>query len=135
MGVPAGVTQKEGHTGFLHVPSAVLASIFLARRIQPSPPLVKYGFRKHIITVVYIEPLNTVVYGRKLLKKLHENTNSIGVPQKETRNYQLQRVNGKKRQMASSVRCSCRAPHHEEETDDCTLYFVISTMAILRRDV
>ena len=32
---PAGVTQEEGHTGFLHLPSAVLALIFLARRIQP----------------------------------------------------------------------------------------------------
>ena len=32
--VPAGVTQEEGDTGFLiHLPSAVLASIFLARRI------------------------------------------------------------------------------------------------------
>ena len=36
VGVPAGVTQEEGHTGFLiHLPSAVLALIFLARRIQP----------------------------------------------------------------------------------------------------
>ena len=34
---PAGVTQEEGHTGFLiHLPSAVLALIFIARRIQPS---------------------------------------------------------------------------------------------------
>ena len=34
---PAGVTQQEeGHTGFLHLPSAVLALTFLARRIQPS---------------------------------------------------------------------------------------------------
>ena len=33
---PAGVTQKEGHTGFLiHLLSAVFALIFLARRIQP----------------------------------------------------------------------------------------------------
>ena len=33
--VPAGVTQEEGHTRFLiHLPSAVLALIFLARRIQ-----------------------------------------------------------------------------------------------------
>ena len=32
--VPAGVTQEEGHTGFLHLPSAALAFIFLARRIQ-----------------------------------------------------------------------------------------------------
>ena len=31
---PAGVTQEEGHTGFFHLPSAVLALIFLARRIQ-----------------------------------------------------------------------------------------------------
>ena len=34
--VPAGVTQEEGHTGFfIHLPSAVLALIFIARRIQP----------------------------------------------------------------------------------------------------
>ena len=33
--VPAGVTQEEGHTGFLHLASAVLALIFLARKIQP----------------------------------------------------------------------------------------------------
>ena len=31
----AGVTQEEAHTGFLHLPSAVLAYFFLARRIQP----------------------------------------------------------------------------------------------------
>ena len=38
---PAGVTEEEGHTGFLiHFPSAVLAFIFLARRIQPSLSLV-----------------------------------------------------------------------------------------------
>ena len=36
-----GVTQEEGHTGFLtHLPSAVLALIFLARRIQPFLSLV-----------------------------------------------------------------------------------------------
>ena len=33
--VPAGVTQEEGHTAFLHLPSAVLAFIFLARMILP----------------------------------------------------------------------------------------------------
>ena len=37
--VPAGVTQEEGHTGFLiHLPSAARALIFLARRIQPFLP-------------------------------------------------------------------------------------------------
>ena len=39
--VPAGVTQEEGHKGFLiHLPSAVRAFIFLARRIQPFLSLV-----------------------------------------------------------------------------------------------
>ena len=39
--VPAGVTQEEGHTGFLiHLPSAVRALIFLARRVQPFLSLV-----------------------------------------------------------------------------------------------
>ena len=37
---PAGVIQEEGHTGFSHLPSAVLVSIFIARRIQPSLSLV-----------------------------------------------------------------------------------------------
>ena len=41
MDVPAGVTQKEGHTGFLiHLLPAVRALIFLARRIQPFLSLV-----------------------------------------------------------------------------------------------
>ena len=38
--VPAGVTQEEGHTGFLIHLSAVRALIFLARRIQPFFSLV-----------------------------------------------------------------------------------------------
>ena len=33
--VPARVTQEEGHRGFLHLPSAVLALIFIARMVQP----------------------------------------------------------------------------------------------------
>ena len=37
---PAGVTQEEGHTGFLHLSSAALALIFIARRIQPLLSLV-----------------------------------------------------------------------------------------------
>ena len=37
---PAGVTQKEDHTGFLPLPSAVLAFTFIARRVQPSLSLV-----------------------------------------------------------------------------------------------
>ena len=39
--VPAGVTQEEGNAGFLiHLPSAVLAFIFLARKFQPFLSLV-----------------------------------------------------------------------------------------------
>ena len=39
--VLAGVTQEEGHTGFLiHFPSAVVAAFFLTRRIQPFLSLV-----------------------------------------------------------------------------------------------
>ena len=39
--IPAGVTQEEGHTGFLiHLLSEVRAFIFLARRIQPFLSLV-----------------------------------------------------------------------------------------------
>ena len=39
--IPAGVTQEEGYTGFfIHLPSAVRALIFLARRIQPFLSLV-----------------------------------------------------------------------------------------------
>ena len=35
LNVPAGVTQEEGHAGFLiHLPFAVRALMFLARRIQ-----------------------------------------------------------------------------------------------------
>ena len=41
MDVPAGVTREEGHSGFLIlIPSAVLALIFLSRRIQPFLSLV-----------------------------------------------------------------------------------------------
>ena len=36
LNIPAGVTQEEGHTGFLiHLPSEVHTFIFLARRVQP----------------------------------------------------------------------------------------------------
>ena len=37
---PAGVTYEEGHTGFLRLPSAVLAFIFIATRIQSLLSLV-----------------------------------------------------------------------------------------------
>ena len=50
--VPAGVTQDEGHTGFLiHLPSAVRALIFLAGRIQPFLSLVDREVEFCVLTI------------------------------------------------------------------------------------
>ena len=50
--VPAGVTQEEGHTGFLiHLPSAVLTLIFIARRIQPFLSIVDREVEFGVITI------------------------------------------------------------------------------------
>ena len=50
--VPAEVTQEEGHTGFLiHLPSAVLALIFLARRIQLFLSLVDREINFCVLTI------------------------------------------------------------------------------------
>ena len=57
--VPAGVTQEEGHTGFLiNLPSAVRALIFLRRRMQPSLSLVdrevEFLFTYELIVLHYL---------------------------------------------------------------------------------
>ena len=50
--VPAGVTQEEGHTGFLiRLLSAVRALIFLARRIQPFLSLVDREVKFCVLTI------------------------------------------------------------------------------------
>ena len=50
--VPAGVTQEEGHTGFLmHLPSAVRALIFLAKRIQQFLSLVDRKVEFCVLTI------------------------------------------------------------------------------------
>ena len=52
MAVPAGVTQEEGHTGFLiHLPSAVLALIFFARRIPRFFSLVDREVEFCVLTI------------------------------------------------------------------------------------
>ena len=48
--VLAGVTQEEGYTGFLHLPSAGLALIFVARRIQPLLSLVDRDVEFCVVT-------------------------------------------------------------------------------------
>ena len=52
MDVPAGVSQEEGNTGFsIHLLSAVLALIFLARRIQPFLSLVDREVEFCVLTI------------------------------------------------------------------------------------
>ena len=52
MDVPAGVTKEEGNTGFsIHLLSAVLALIFLARRIQPFLSLVDREVEFCVLTI------------------------------------------------------------------------------------
>ena len=52
MDVLAGVIQEEGHTGFLiHLPSAMLALTFLARRIQPFLSLVDREVELCVLTI------------------------------------------------------------------------------------
>ena len=53
--VPAVVTQ-EGHTGLLiHLPSAVLALIYITRRIQPSLSLVLFFFVRKNVSFPFLE--------------------------------------------------------------------------------
>ena len=50
--VPAGVTKEEGQRGFLiHLPSVVLAFIFLARKIQPFLSLVDREVELCVLTI------------------------------------------------------------------------------------
>ena len=52
MDVPAGVTREEGNTGFsIHLLSAMLALICLARRIQPSLSLVGREVEFCVLTI------------------------------------------------------------------------------------
>ena len=61
--VPAGVTQEEGHTGFLiHLLSAVRALVFLARRIQPFLSLVDREVEFCVLTIlIVLHPLGILV--------------------------------------------------------------------------
>ena len=45
------VTREEGHTGFLHLPSAVPALMFLARRIQSFFSLVDREVEFCVLTI------------------------------------------------------------------------------------
>ena len=64
MDVPAGVTQEEGHTGFIiHLLSAVHALIFLARRIQPFLSLVDREVECCVLTIlIVLHPLGIFIF-------------------------------------------------------------------------
>ena len=55
--VPAEVTHEEGHTGYHHLPSAVLALIFLAGRIQPFLSLVDREVEFCVLKIFNRSPL------------------------------------------------------------------------------
>ena len=68
---PAEVTQEEGHTGFLHLPSAVLALVFIARRIQPPLSLVDCEVEFSVLT-------NCHLFGTCLYFKLRVTFGTTG---------------------------------------------------------
>ena len=70
--VPAGVTQEEGHTGFLiHLLSAVHALIFLARRIQPFLSLVDREVEFCVLTIlIVLHPLGIILFFSFLVRKI-----------------------------------------------------------------
>ena len=64
MDVPAGVTQEEGHIGFLvHLLSAVHALFFLARKIQPFLSLVNREVEFCVLTIlIVLHPLGIFIF-------------------------------------------------------------------------
>ena len=71
--VPAGITQEEGHTGFLiHLLSAVRASIVFARRIQSFLSLVDREVEFCVLTIlIVLHPLGIyyllfIIFVRKI---------------------------------------------------------------------
>ena len=62
--VPAGVTQEEGHTRFVHLPPVGLAFIFIARRIQSLLPLVVREAGFPVFVCVCFLPIYSGRHGR-----------------------------------------------------------------------
>ena len=62
MDVPAGVKQEEGHAGIIiHLPSAVRALVFPARRIQPFLSLVDREV-EFCVLMIYRSPLAGLLF-------------------------------------------------------------------------
>ena len=102
MGVPAGVTQEEGHTGFLiHLPSAVLALIFLARRIHPFLSLVDREVEFCVLTIYslstshdtisrppYVQQFQVKTYTRRKCSKVNfHGSGRIRRPSRKEQSY------------------------------------------------
>ena len=82
--VPAGVTQEEGHTGFLiHLLSAVSALNFLARRIQLFLSLVDRGLLFCAVGYWLLYPrglqprINREYLGREILRFIKWGNHNI----------------------------------------------------------
>ena len=68
--VPAGVTQEEGHTGFLmHLPFAVRALIFLARSVQLFLSLVDREVEFCVLTIYSSSTCWAFIYFIFLVRK------------------------------------------------------------------
>ena len=63
-----GHTQEEGYTGFFHLPSAVLAFIFIAGRIQASLSLVDRDFEFCVPTNQSFSSVKVVFSGWQLIR-------------------------------------------------------------------
>ena len=63
MDVPAEVTQEDDHTELLHLPSPMLALIFLAKRIQPVLSLVDREVDFFVYGCMYVSSSHMAEYG------------------------------------------------------------------------
>ena len=72
--IPAGVKQEEGHTGFLHLPSATLASNCFARRFQPFVSLVDREIEFCVLTIIVLRLLGIFLGGGEESSSLSDDT-------------------------------------------------------------
>ena len=84
--VPAGFTQEGGHTGSLRLPSAVLALIFLARRIQLFLSLVDHEIEFRVLTNEVIILHSSGTFHFSFLFFVRKNPSSIETKQRRKRN-------------------------------------------------
>ena len=87
---PVGVTQEEGNTGFLHLPSAVLALFFLSRRgfSRPFPSSTVKS------NMVYPRINHSPPVERKIPVRVTVPRFELTSQRQKVSSYQLKRTNG-----------------------------------------